>query len=50
MKNTYVSYLLELLRTSRYRGAAEEIQVAMGKYYLPKNLSEAKRKILKQWL
>jgi hypothetical protein len=50
MKQTYIGYLIELLRTARYRGAAEEIQIAMGKYKLPNNIKEATRKIKKQWL
>lgn len=50
MKGTYIGHLLELLRDAKYRGAAEEIQIAMGKHYLPKNVKEATRKITKQWL
>lgn len=47
---TYIGHVLQLLKGAKYHGAAEEIQIAMGKHYLPKNLTEAIRKITKQWL
>ena len=49
MKTTYFSYIIELLQQTTYRNKSEDIQTALGKYYLPKTLGEAIKNIRKRW-
>ena len=40
MKPTYLSYLLELLQADQYKGVSENIDIAKGKYHMPKSWDE----------
>ena len=40
MKPTYLSYLIELLQANEYRNAPETIEIAKGKYAIPKTWQE----------
>jgi hypothetical protein len=50
MKTTYFSYIIELLQKTTFRNKSEDIQTALGKYYLPKTLDETTKNIRKRWL
>lgn len=50
MKTTYFSYIIGLLQKTTFRNKSEDIQTALGKYYLPKTLEEATKNIRKRWL
>lgn len=40
MKKSYLSYLIELLQADDWKGESEYIDVAKGKYKIPKNWND----------
>lgn len=40
MKNSYLSYLIELLQADDWKGVSKNIDIAKGKYKIPKNWTE----------
>lgn len=40
MKTSYLSYLIELLQADEWRGVSRNIDIAKGKYQIPKTWTE----------
>ena len=40
MKTSYLSYLIELLQTDEWKGKSHNIDIAKGKYRIPKSWTE----------
>tara|TARA_R110001583_G_C5494660_1_gene395150 strand:+ start:402 stop:539 length:138 start_codon:yes stop_codon:yes gene_type:complete len=40
MKNTYLSYLIELLQSDEWKDVSDTVEIAKGKYQIPKNWTE----------
>lgn len=40
MKKTYLSYLIELLQADEWRGVSKNVDIAKGKYQIPKTWTE----------
>ena len=40
MKKSYLSYLIELLQADDWKGESEHIDIAKGKYKIPKNWND----------
>lgn len=40
MKNTYISYLIELLQADKWENVSHEVEIAKGKYKIPKGWNE----------
>ncbi len=40
MKTSYLSYLIELLQASDWRGVSKNVDIAKGKYQLPSSWTE----------
>lgn len=40
MKEGYLSYLIELLQSDKWKGVSKNVDIAKGKYYIPKNWKE----------
>jgi hypothetical protein len=40
MKTSYLSYLIELLQSDEWRGVSQNVDIAKGKYRIPKTWTE----------
>jgi hypothetical protein len=40
MKTSYLGYLIELLQSDEWRGVSDNIDIAKGKYKIPKTWTE----------
>jgi hypothetical protein len=49
MKHTYLGYLVEVLQSDDWYGVSEAVDIAKGKYALPRNWSEGLKLIKRQW-
>jgi hypothetical protein len=49
MKTKYVSYLIEVLQSDDWYGVSEAVDMAKGKYALPRNWSEGFKLIRREW-
>ena len=49
MDKNFFGYIIEMLQKTSYRNKSEEIQMALGKYYLPSDFKGMVKKIKRVW-
>jgi len=49
MTKGYIGYLVDLLQSEDWIGVSENVEIAKGKYALPRNWSEGVKLIKRQW-